>query len=163
TTRSRSSRGSGSGCTARAATRSCTTRWTGASAAIATGSTTADRIPPASSCTSTAAGTSWRTTPSRTAATASLSGPASRRRPPVEHRQDTRITYSTFDRYHTAVHLWRSPIQDPGEEYPKRRDRRNRHYAVSANKFIRNKTTLRIHDTQNVRLVNNTYTGVETI
>ena len=81
----------------------------------------------------------------------------------IEHGQDNRITDNTFDRDDTAVHLWRNPIQDPGWEYPKRRDTRSRDYDVSGNKFIRNKTALKIHDTQNVRLVNNTFTGVETI
>ncbi len=81
----------------------------------------------------------------------------------IEHGQDNRITDNTFDGDDTAVHLWKNATQDPAWGYPKRRDTRSRDYDVSGNSFIRNKTALKIHETQNVRLVNNTFRDVETV
>jgi nitrous oxidase accessory protein NosD len=81
----------------------------------------------------------------------------------IEHGQDNRITDNTFDRDETGIHLWKNATQDPAWEYPKRRDTRSRDYDVSGNAFIGSKTALKIHETQNVRLVNNTFRDVETV
>jgi nitrous oxidase accessory protein NosD len=81
----------------------------------------------------------------------------------IEHGQDNRITENRFDHDETAIHLWKNATQDPNWEYPKQRDTRSRDYVIAGNRFIGNTTALRIHDTQNVRILTNEFDEVKTV
>ena len=81
----------------------------------------------------------------------------------IEHGQDNRITDNRFDGDETAVHLWKNATQDPNWEYPKRRDTRSRDYVIAGNTFVGNTTALRIHETQNVRVLVNRFDRVGTV
>jgi parallel beta-helix repeat protein len=81
----------------------------------------------------------------------------------IEHGQDNRITENTFDGDETAIRLWKNPTQDPGWEYPKRRDTRSRDYVIAGNTFRGNTTALKITETQNVRALTNGFEKVATV
>jgi len=81
----------------------------------------------------------------------------------IEHGQDNRITENVFDRDETAIHLWRNATQDPGWEYPKRRDTRSRDYVISGNTFKGNAVALKIAETQNLRILTNAFDGVASV
>jgi parallel beta helix pectate lyase-like protein/PA14 domain-containing protein len=81
----------------------------------------------------------------------------------IEHGQDNRITGNRFDGDETAIHLWKNATEDPNWGYAKHRDTRSRDYVISGNTFVGNKTALRIHDTQNVRLLMNGFEKVPTL
>ena len=81
----------------------------------------------------------------------------------IEHGQDNRITENRFDGDETAIRLWRNAAQDPNWGYPKHRDTRSRDYAISGNTFVANQTALKIADTQNVRVLTNSFERVQTV
>lgn len=80
----------------------------------------------------------------------------------IEHGQDNRITDNRFDRDETAIHLWKNATQDPTWGYARQRDTRSRDYVISGNRFDGNATALRLHDTQNVRILTNEFYDVTT-
>jgi nitrous oxidase accessory protein NosD len=80
----------------------------------------------------------------------------------IEHGQDNRITDNRFDRDETAIHLWKNATQDPAWGYAKQRDTRSRDYVIAGNRFDGNTTALRIHDTQNLRMLINEFYDVTT-
>jgi parallel beta-helix repeat protein len=81
----------------------------------------------------------------------------------IEHGQDNRITENRFDHDETAVHLWKNATQDPDWGYAKARDTRSRDYVIAGNAFVGNATALKIHDTQNLRILTNTFEDVPTV
>jgi parallel beta-helix repeat protein len=81
----------------------------------------------------------------------------------IEHGQDNRITENRFDGDETAIRLWRNATQDPNWGYPKHRDTRSRDYAIAGNTFVGNQTALKIADTQNVRVLTNSFERVQTL
>jgi nitrous oxidase accessory protein NosD len=81
----------------------------------------------------------------------------------IEHGQDNRITENRFDGDETAIHLWKNATQDPNWGYPRTRDTRSRDYVIAGNTFIGNTTALKIHDTQNVRVLTNAFDRVGTV
>ena len=81
----------------------------------------------------------------------------------IEHGQDNRITENRFDGDETAIHLWKNARQDPIWGYPKARDTRSRDYVIAGNTFVGNTTALRIHETQNLRILTNTFDNVTTV
>ena len=81
----------------------------------------------------------------------------------IEHGQDNRITDNVFDRDETAIRLWRNLTQDPNWGYPKARDTRSRDYVIAGNTFSGNATALKISETQNVRVLTNTFEKVTTL
>ena len=81
----------------------------------------------------------------------------------IEHGQDNRITENQFDGDETAIRLWKNASQDPNWGYPKYRDTRSRDYVIAGNTFVGNATALRIAETQNVRVVTNTFERVQTV
>ena len=81
----------------------------------------------------------------------------------IEHGQDNRITDNRFDHDETAIHLWKNAAQDPNWGYPQKRDTRSRDYVIAGNTFIGNTTALRIHDTQNLRILTNDFEDVTTV
>lgn len=81
----------------------------------------------------------------------------------IEHGQDNRITDNLFDRDETAIRLWRNLTQDPNWGYPKARDTRSRDYVIAGNRFTGNATALKIAETQNVRVLTNTFEKVTTV
>jgi parallel beta-helix repeat protein len=81
----------------------------------------------------------------------------------IEHGQDNRITDNRFDGDDTAIHLWKNASQDPNWVYPKKRDTRSRDYVITGNTFAGNATALKIHDTQNVRVLANGFEHVTTL
>ena len=81
----------------------------------------------------------------------------------IEHGQDNRITENQFDGDETAIRLWKNPSQDPNWEYPKRRDTRSRDYVIAGNTFTGNTTALKISDTQNVRVLTNSFVKTGTL
>jgi hypothetical protein len=81
----------------------------------------------------------------------------------IEHGQDNKITENHFAGDETAIRLWRNATQDPNWGYPKHRDTRSRDYVIAGNTFTGNTTALKIADTQNARIVNNTFERVQTL
>lgn len=81
----------------------------------------------------------------------------------IEHGQDNRITENQFDGDETAIRLWKNASQDPDWEYPKRRDTRSRDYVIAGNTFSGTTTALKIADTQNVRVLTNSFDKVGTV
>lgn len=81
----------------------------------------------------------------------------------IEHGQDNRITENRFEGDETAIRLWRNATQDPGWEYPKRRDTRSRDYVIAGNTFIGTPTALKVTETQNVRVLTNAFDKVATV
>ncbi len=81
----------------------------------------------------------------------------------IEHGQDNRITENRFDHDETAIHLWKDATQDPDWGYAKARDTRSRDYVIAGNAFVGNATALKIHDTQNLRILTNTFEDVPTV
>ncbi len=81
----------------------------------------------------------------------------------IEHGQDNRITENRFEGDETAIRLWKNPTQDPNWEYPKRRDTRSRDYVIAGNTFIGTPTALKVTETQNVRVLTNTFENVATV
>ncbi|HTM25783.1 MAG TPA: NosD domain-containing protein [Vicinamibacterales bacterium] len=81
----------------------------------------------------------------------------------IEHGQDNRITENRFDGDETAIHLWKNATQDPNWGYPRHRDTRSRDYVIAGNTFAGNTTALKIHETQNVRVLTNTFEKVGTV
>src|SRR5579872_5252438 len=80
----------------------------------------------------------------------------------IEHGQDNRITDNRFDHDDTAIHLWRNATEDPNLAYAKARDTRSRDYVIAGNRFDATPTALRIHDTQNLRILVNEFYDVGT-
>jgi parallel beta-helix repeat protein len=80
-----------------------------------------------------------------------------------EHGQDNRITENHFNGDETAIRLWRNATQDPNWGYPKHRDTRSRDYVISGNTFTGNTTAMKIAETQNVRILTNTFEKVQTV
>ena len=78
----------------------------------------------------------------------------------IEHGQDNRITDNRFEGDETAIRLWKNATQDPSWGYAKARDTRSRDYVISANTFVGTATALKISETQNLRLLNNTFEKV---
>jgi len=81
----------------------------------------------------------------------------------IEHGQDNRITENRFEGDETAIRLWKNPTQDPNWGYPKARDTRSRDYVISGNVFVGNSIALKIAETQNLRLLNNTFEKVASV
>jgi nitrous oxidase accessory protein NosD len=81
----------------------------------------------------------------------------------IEHGQDNRITENRFEGDETAIRLWKNPTQDPNWEYPKRRDTRSRDYVIAGNTFVATPTALKVTETQNVRVLTNTFEKVPTV
>ena len=81
----------------------------------------------------------------------------------IEHGQDNRITENRFDGDETAIHLWKNATQDPGWVYAKKRDTRSRDYVIAGNTFIGNATALKIAETQNLRILTNTFEKIGTL
>jgi hypothetical protein len=81
----------------------------------------------------------------------------------IEHGQDNRITENHFDGDETAIRLWKNATQDPNWGYAKKRDTRSRDYVVAGNTFTGNTTALKIAETQNVRILTNTFEKVATL
>lgn len=81
----------------------------------------------------------------------------------IEHGQDNRITENRFEGDETAIRLWKNPTQDPNWEYPKRRDTRSRDYVIAGNTFVGTPTALKLTETQNVRVLTNTFEKVATV
>jgi parallel beta-helix repeat protein len=81
----------------------------------------------------------------------------------IEHGQDNRITGNRFERDETAIHLWKNATQDPTWGYAKTRDTRSRDYVIAGNTFTGNTTALKIAETQNVRVLTNTFDHVGTV
>ena len=81
----------------------------------------------------------------------------------IEHGQDNRITENRFDGDETAIHLWKNATQDPDWVYAKKRDTRSRDYVIAGNTFIGNATALRIAETQNLRILTNTFEKIGTL
>ena len=81
----------------------------------------------------------------------------------IEHGQDNRITENTFDGDETAIHLWKNATQDPNWGYPRRRDTRSRDYVISGNRFIGNGVALKVAETQNLRILTNSFEKVGSV
>jgi parallel beta-helix repeat protein len=81
----------------------------------------------------------------------------------IEHGQDNRITDNRFDGDETAIHLWRSPANDPNWGYAKARDTRSRDYVIAGNTFTGNATALKITETQNVKILTNGFEKIGTL
>jgi parallel beta-helix repeat protein len=81
----------------------------------------------------------------------------------IEHGQDNRITENRFEGDETAIRLWKNPTQDPNWEYPKRRDTRSRDYVIAGNTFTGTPTALKVSETQNVRVLTNSFEKVQTV
>jgi hypothetical protein len=79
----------------------------------------------------------------------------------IEHGQSNTIVRNTFDRDETAIHLWQNATQDPNWGYPKHRDTRSRDYYIAGNRFSGHKTALRLRDTRDVVLRQNTFAKTE--
>ncbi|HET7695899.1 MAG TPA: right-handed parallel beta-helix repeat-containing protein [Vicinamibacterales bacterium] len=81
----------------------------------------------------------------------------------IEHGQDNKITENRFEGDETAIRLWRNAAQDPDWGYPKHRDTRSRDYVINGNTFVANHTALKISETQNVRILTNSFERVQTL
>ena len=81
----------------------------------------------------------------------------------IEHGQDNRITENRFDGDETAIRLWKNATQDPSWGYAKQRDTRSRDYVIAGNTFVGIMTALKIAETQNVRVLTNSFEKVGTV
>ena len=81
----------------------------------------------------------------------------------IEHGKDNRITENRFEGDEIAIRLWKNPTQDPNWEYPKRRDTRSRDYVIAGNTFVGTPTALKVTETQNVRVLTNSFEKVATV
>ena len=79
----------------------------------------------------------------------------------IEHGQSNTIASNRFLNDSTAIRLWAVP-EEPGDwGYPKHRDTKSRDYRISDNVFAANRVALRIAQTANATVANNTFIRVD--
>jgi parallel beta-helix repeat protein len=81
----------------------------------------------------------------------------------IEHGQDNFIAHNLFDGDSTGVRLWANPTQPADWGYVKFRDTRSRDHRVEGNTFNGNRTAIRGTRTQRLRVVANTFAGVDSV
>jgi parallel beta-helix repeat protein len=80
----------------------------------------------------------------------------------IEHGQNDSILGNRFERNGTTMQLWANKIEPSDWQYPKKRDTRSVGYVVDGNSISDERVGLRISDTRESRIANNTFTRVDT-
>jgi hypothetical protein len=80
----------------------------------------------------------------------------------IEHGQHNTIVGNRFEGRGIALRLWANEKQDPGWQYPKRRDTRSRDYYIAGNTFSRVQTALQVERTDGIVFDRNTLKDVTT-
>lgn len=81
----------------------------------------------------------------------------------IEHGQDNVITGNSFHGDGTAIRLWWNRLEPSDWGYPKHRDTRSRGYRIEGNFFAGNRVSVRLENTQGVRLARNVFALVDTV
>ena len=80
----------------------------------------------------------------------------------IEHGQKNEITGNTFDHHVTAIQLWANKVEPSDWAYPKHHDTRSMGYHISRNWFVAQRVAMRIADTRESEISNNTVVTAET-
>ena len=79
----------------------------------------------------------------------------------IEHGQSNVIRSNRFLEDSTAIRLWAIPEEPSDWGYPKHRDTRSRDYEITDNVFAWNRAALRLAQTMNARVANNSFVRVD--